>query len=101
MSFPISIYPIIIENTDDGATVYGMNFEAGMTIRNQFDLRAGITFQRSLYDDYKSWFETEEPADEAYSRFQNIILRTKRPIFLNSMCVFHTISSYKPIRAYN
>jgi outer membrane receptor for ferrienterochelin and colicins len=87
---------IIIENAEDGAAVYGMNFEAGMTIRNRFDLRAGITLQRSLYDNYESWFETEDPEDEPYNRVEPTRQMLRTP---NTYAYF--VATWHPFRNFS
>jgi len=50
---------ILIENDEHGANIYGVNLEGRMTYRNIFDLQAGLTLQRSLYDNERKWWEPE------------------------------------------
>ena len=59
---------IIIENAAHGAMVYGLNIEGRATAGSLFDLQAGATFQRSLYEKERKWWEPETPADEALDR---------------------------------
>jgi outer membrane receptor for ferrienterochelin and colicins len=87
---------IIIENADDGAAVYGVNFEAGMTIRSLFDFRTGITLQRSLYDDEESWFESDDPDDEEINRVDPTRRMLRTP---NTYAYF--VAAWSPVRRFS
>lgn len=55
---------VLIENDEHGANVYGVNLEGRMTYRNVFNLQAGLTIQRSLYDNERKWWEPESPEEQ-------------------------------------
>lgn len=54
---------IYVENSDDGAQVYGINLEGRVGYRTLLDLQLGATFQRSLYDNARKWWEPESDED--------------------------------------
>ena len=84
---------IYIENAEDGAAVFGLNLEAGVTIRQNFNLRAGITLQRSLYDEKEAWFEAEDPDDEEY----NTVEPTRRMMRTPDVYGFF-VATWQPFR---
>ena len=58
-------HEIIIENAGYGAKVYGINMEGRAVFRNKLDLQAGVTLQRSLYDEERRWWEPATPEEES------------------------------------
>ena len=58
-------HEINIENAKFGAMVYGLNLESRAVLNNKFDLQAGATIQRSVYEEERKWWEPETPEEEA------------------------------------
>lgn len=50
---------VFVENANDGAQVYGINLEGRAGYGSLLDLQLGATFQRSLYDKARKWWEPE------------------------------------------
>ena len=50
---------IYVENANDGAQVYGINMEGRVGYSDILDLQLGATFQRSLYDNARKWWQPE------------------------------------------
>ena len=48
---------VIVQNADDGATVYGTNLEGRLALGSKLQIQSGITLQRSLYDNPRKWWE--------------------------------------------
>jgi outer membrane receptor for ferrienterochelin and colicins len=65
---------IVIENASSGAMVYGMNLEGRIALNNKLDLQAGATFQKSLYEEERKWWEPETPEEEELDK----VIPTKR-----------------------
>lgn len=59
---------IFIENAGYGAMVYGLNLESRVALSSMLDLQAGATFQRSVYEEERKWWEPETPEEEALDR---------------------------------
>lgn len=55
---------LLIENDTNGANVYGINLEGRVAYRNVFDLQAGVTLQKSEYDNERKWWEPESPEEQ-------------------------------------
>lgn len=61
---------ITVENSQQGANVYGVNLEGRLAFGNKFQLQSGATFQRSLYDDARKWWEPETEEDKALDKVE-------------------------------
>jgi len=59
---------IFIDNAEYGAMVYGLNLESRVALSSMLDLQAGATFQRSVYEEERKWWEPETPEEEALDR---------------------------------
>ena len=55
---------IFIENASFGAMVYGLNLEGRAVLSSKFDLQAGATLQRSLYEEERKWWEPQNIEEE-------------------------------------
>lgn len=55
---------ITIENSQDGAKVYGVNLEGRIALGKKFQLQSGATIQRSLYDSPRKWWEPESDEEK-------------------------------------
>ncbi|MDR0333471.1 MAG: TonB-dependent receptor [Dysgonamonadaceae bacterium] len=85
---------VIIENDDEGAAVYGVNLEGRMVYRT-FDLQAGVTIQRALYDDEQKWWEPETPEEEALDAVTPTRRMMRTP---NTYAYF--VASWSPIKRF-
>jgi outer membrane receptor for ferrienterochelin and colicins len=85
---------VIIENDDEGAAVYGINLEGRMVYR-AFDLQAGITIQRALYDDEQKWWEPETPEEEALDAVTPTRRMMRTP---NTYAYF--VASWSPVKRF-
>ena len=54
---------VLVQNSADGAKVYGVNLEGRVALGSHFQLQSGATIQRSLYDSERKWLEIEDPND--------------------------------------
>ena len=59
---------IFIDNAEYGAMVYGLNLESRVALSSMLDLQAGATFQRSVYEEERKWWEPETPEEEVLDR---------------------------------
>ena len=55
---------ITVVNADDGAKVYGINFEGRVDFSTWLTLQAGATLQRSLYGSKRKWWEPEDEEEK-------------------------------------
>ena len=87
---------IFIENASYGAMVYGLNLEGRAVLNNKFDLQAGATLQRSLYEEERKWWEPETPEEEALDE----VTPTKRMMRTpNSYAYF--VATYTPTNKFS
>ena len=84
---------IWIENAEDGAKVYGLNLEGKAAFGSRFDLQAGATFQRSLYDNERKWWEPETPEEEALDQ----VTPSKRMMRTPDAYAYF-VATYKPLK---
>src|SRR5690606_31737804 len=82
---------IFIENASFGAMVYGVNLEGRAVLSDKFDLQAGATLQRSLFEKERKWWEPQSSEDEDLDE----VIPTKRMMRTpNSYAYF--VASYTP-----
>ena len=58
-------------NAEDGAMVYGTNFEANIALLNSLIFQAGYTYQRSVYETEQQWGEEETSVSKSFMRSPN------------------------------
>ena len=61
---------ITVQNSTDGAQVYGVNLEGRVAFSRKFQIQSGATFQRSLYDKPVKWWEPETKEDKALDKVE-------------------------------
>ena len=87
---------ITIENAEYGAMVYGINIEARAVVGNKFDFQAGATFQRSLYEEERKWWEPETPEEEDLDQ----VIPTKRMMRTPDTYAYF-VATYTPIKNFS
>ncbi|HXK75006.1 MAG TPA: TonB-dependent receptor [Bacteroidaceae bacterium] len=64
---------LINERTNgSGAKVWGVNLEAKLAYQKMFQLQAGATLQRSMYDEYESWSDDNSLATKTMLRTPDV-----------------------------
>lgn len=87
---------IFIENAGYGAMVYGLNLESRAALSSKLDLQAGATFQRSVYEEERKWWEPETPEEEALDR----VTPTKRMMRTPDSYAYF-VATYTPTKRFS
>ena len=58
-------------NAEDGAMVYGTNYEANIAFLNSLIFQAGYTYQKSVYETEQQWGEEEISVSKKFMRSPN------------------------------
>ena len=87
---------VYVENADDGAQVYGINLEGRIGYRDLLDLQLGATFQRSLYDKARKWWEPESDDELELDGVE-----ATREIMRTPDIYAYFVATYTPIKPLN
>ena len=84
---------VIVQNSDDKASVYGINLEGRLALGNKFQVQSGITLQKSQYDNPRKWWE---PASEEEKELDGV--EAVKSMMRTPNAYAYTVASWTPVK---